>query len=206
MKQEHADLQTHSRRQSRERKEKQRYSDTEREIHTGTQGEEATEAEQWEMEQEKGGETDGSAEPGPDAVSWEEERSGDYDWETGEDVDRERGGEEEDLERERERARMEMERETELHREEGERDLEREEWERRRREEMERGRERGYDEETGQPYPPEYFYPNVNAQCFQNTLIIMTQFVFYSKVGDLNIQLHNAFNALYISCAIGTTR
>ncbi|TNN49338.1 Collagen alpha-1(VII) chain [Liparis tanakae] len=145
MKQEHADLQTQSRRQSQ---------GTEREIHTGTQGEEATEAERWETEQEKGGEKDGNAEAGPDADYWEEERSGDYDWETGEDVDRERGGEEEDLERERERARVEMERETEMEREraakEGERDLERE------REEMER--ERGYDEETGQPYPPEYFY------------------------------------------------
>ncbi|XP_075968030.1 uncharacterized protein col7a1l [Anarhichas minor] len=185
--QENSDLQTHSRRQMQERRERQRHSDAEREIYTGARGgEEPTEVEkveEWEMEKEKGVETDGIAETGPGPVYGEEERSGDYDWETEEDVDRERGGEEEDLERERERARMEMEREREelekereaelelerknMEREkelerteqEGERDLERErqEWERR-RVEMERGREGGYDEETGQPYPPEYFY------------------------------------------------
>ncbi|TKS90840.1 Collagen alpha-1(VII) chain [Collichthys lucidus] len=201
-KQDDPDLQTHTMSRRQERREKERYSDTEREIHTETQdgGEEPTEkVEEWEMKQEKEVETD----TGPDLAYGEEERSGDYDWETEEDVDREREGEEDDLERERERERMEMEREREelerereaelelervkmerereelekekeaeleLEREkmergrieqEGERDLEREreEWERR-RVEIERGREGGYDEETGQPYPypPEYFY------------------------------------------------
>ncbi|XP_035852104.1 collagen alpha-1(VII) chain isoform X2 [Sander lucioperca] len=191
-KQENSDLHTHTRGQRQEWRERQRYSDTE----TQGGGEEQTEAEEVEereMEQEKGVETDGYIETGPDPVYGEEERSGDYDWETEEDVDRERGGEEEDLEMEREREELEkereaelelerenverekklerekelereqMEREKELERErteqEGERDLEREEWERR-RVEIERGRQGGYDGETGQPYPypPEYFY------------------------------------------------
>ncbi|XP_068442301.1 collagen alpha-1(VII) chain [Clinocottus analis] len=187
MKQENSDLQTHSWRQRQERWEKQQYSDTEREMHTETQGgeqpTEVDEVEEWEMK-EKGVETDGNVETGPDRVYEEEERSGDYVWETEEDFDRERG-EEEDMDREREKARMEMERyreelekerdaqlelerkhmERELHRErteqEGKRDLEREreEWEMR-RVEMERERGGGYDEETGQPYPyrPEYLH------------------------------------------------
>ncbi|XP_078021207.1 uncharacterized protein col7a1l isoform X2 [Epinephelus lanceolatus] len=214
-KQEKPDLQTHTRRQ--EVRERQRYSDAEKETQDGgeepTEGEEpieeveptdevepTEEVEKWEVEQEKGVEIDGDTKTTPDPdYEEEEERSGDYDWETEEDVDRERGGEEDaDLEKERERERMEMEREREelekekeaelelerekmereaeleLEREneleterteeeerERERDLEREreEWERRRLE-MERGREGGYDEETGQPYPypPEYFY------------------------------------------------
>ncbi|XP_044041741.1 collagen alpha-1(VII) chain isoform X2 [Siniperca chuatsi] len=165
-KQENPDLQTHTRRQRQNRKERQRYSDTERDIYTETQ--------------EKGVETDGYTQTGPDPVYGEEERSGDNEWETEEDVDREREGEEEHLERERERERLEMEREREelerereaeleLEREkmererteQEERDLgrEREEWERRRAE-LERQRGGGYDEETGQPYPypPVYFY------------------------------------------------
>ncbi|XP_030295316.1 collagen alpha-1(VII) chain isoform X2 [Sparus aurata] len=167
-------------------RERERYSDTEREVYTGGGEDEQT--------------NDEEVETGTDPVYEEEERSGDYDWETGEDVDREREGEEEDLESQREKERLEMEREKEelekereaelelereraerekklklerektergeeLERErteqEGERDLEREreEWEWRRAE-MERMGQRGYDEETGQPYPypPEYFY------------------------------------------------
>ncbi|KAM8909698.1 uncharacterized protein col7a1l [Spinachia spinachia] len=145
------DLQTNSRRQRQERRERQRYSDTEREIYPGVQGgEEPTgfEVDEWEIEKGKAVQTDANVETGPDPVYREEERSGDYDWETEEDVDRERGGEREDPERETEGEELDKERErTE---QEGERDLEREEWERR-RVEMERG---------GQPYPypPEYFY------------------------------------------------
>ncbi|XP_027128247.1 collagen alpha-1(VII) chain, partial [Larimichthys crocea] len=97
-KQDDPDLQTHTMRRRQERREKERYSDTEREIHTETQdgGEEPTKAEkveEWEMKQEKEVETD----TGPDPAYEEEERSGDYDWETEEDVDREREGEEDDL-------------------------------------------------------------------------------------------------------------
>ncbi|XP_070785049.1 collagen alpha-1(VII) chain [Enoplosus armatus] len=176
-KQENPDLQTYTRRQRQDRRERRRYSETEREVYTETRGGEEQikdeDVEEWATEQGKGVET-GYTETGPDPVYGEEERSGDYDWETEEDVDREREGEEEDLERERERERMEMEREreelekereAELERERteqgGERDFEREreEWERMRAE-MERRRGGGYDEETGQPYPypPEYFH------------------------------------------------
>ncbi|XP_041820381.1 collagen alpha-1(VII) chain [Chelmon rostratus] len=91
-KQENPDLQAYSRRQRQELKESQQYSDTEREVYTETQGggEEQTRAdeeeeEQWEMGQEKGVETDGYTETGPDPANGEEERSGDYDWETEED-------------------------------------------------------------------------------------------------------------------------
>lgn len=178
--QESIDLQTHSRRQRPERRERQRYSETEREIYPEVRGgEQPTEFEvdEWEMENQKALQTDGNVETGPDPVYGEEERSGDYDWETEEDVDRERGGgeeEEEDLEREREELDKERQAELELERteQEGERDLEREEWERR-RVEMERGRQGGHFEETGQPYPypPQYFYLKVRPHCTQSTLI-----------------------------------
>uniref|UniRef100_UPI001ED7EFD4 collagen alpha-1(VII) chain n=1 Tax=Scatophagus argus TaxID=75038 RepID=UPI001ED7EFD4 len=102
-KQENPDHQTPVRRQRQEQREREQYSDRKRE--TGTRGgdEEQThteEVEEWEMEQEEVVETNGYTETGP--VFGEEERSGDYEWETEEDVDREREGEEEDLERQRE--------------------------------------------------------------------------------------------------------
>ncbi|XP_069556447.1 collagen alpha-1(VII) chain [Brachyistius frenatus] len=173
--------------------------ETRTEIQGGGDRQTVEEVEEWELEKEKAAVPGGHTETGPDPVYEEEERSGDYDWETEEDADREREGEEEeeDLERERERERLEMEREreeltkemeAELEREkeqerermeqegektelERERNLqkEREEWERR-RVAMERGREGGYDEETGDPYPypPEYLFlkghPGENGQ------------------------------------------
>ncbi|XP_045928379.1 collagen alpha-1(VII) chain [Micropterus dolomieu] len=170
-KQENPDLQIHTRRHRQDWKERQRHSDTEKEFYAETQGGgevqgKAEEAEKLGMEQDKRIETDGYTQTGPDPVYGEEERSGDYNWETEEDVDRERDGEEEELERERERERLEMEREREELEREREAELElerekmeREEWERRRAE-LERRREGGYDEESAQPYPypPEYFY------------------------------------------------
>ncbi|XP_039457387.1 collagen alpha-1(VII) chain isoform X3 [Oreochromis aureus] len=166
-------LQTHSRSERQEARERQRYIDTETEVPTEIigGGEEQTKAEveDWGMEKEK--ELMPDLKPVPDPVYEEEERSGDYDWEAEEGVDQEKEEEEEDLEMERERDRLEMERERqELEKEreaeqerekmESERELERqrEEWERM-REEMERRREGNYDEETGlpYPYPPGYY-------------------------------------------------
>ncbi|XP_039891289.1 collagen alpha-1(VII) chain isoform X6 [Simochromis diagramma] len=166
-------LQTHSRSERQEARERWRYIDTETEVPTETigGGEEETKAEveDWGMEKEK--ELMPDLKPVPDPVYEEEERSGDNDWETEEGVDQEKEEEKEDLEMERERDRLEMEkerqelekeREAEQEREkmESERELERqrEEWERM-REEMERRRQGNYDEEAGlpYPYPPGYY-------------------------------------------------
>ncbi|XP_037837209.1 collagen alpha-1(VII) chain isoform X2 [Kryptolebias marmoratus] len=177
-------LQIHAERKWNEKERRLISSDAKTETQTDAPagGEEQVE-EEWGMEQEKdvvpGGLSETDLDPVHVEEGEEEERSGDYDWEIEEDVDREREGEEEELERKRERERLEMEREreeleVEMEREEiesekdveeerteeeRERDFEREEWERR-REEMERGKEGGYSEETGQPYPypPEYFF------------------------------------------------
>lgn len=142
----------------RRSEERQEYSDGDREIHT----------------EEKAEDNDGAMAGGyttPDPALEEEERSGDYDWGTEEDLDREREEEDGDLERKRERERLEMEREreelereTELEKEREQTEEEEEEWERRRAE-MERGGDRVYDEETGQPYPypPQYFFLKVRA-------------------------------------------
>ncbi|XP_028274896.1 collagen alpha-1(VII) chain [Parambassis ranga] len=172
-KKENPHLQTATRNEGHKIRERWRYSDTDRESHTETQGgreelDNAEEPEEWDREKEVAPGED--TETGHDPVYEEEERSGDYDWGTEEDVDREREREEDDdLERERERERLEMERERkelekekeaemELEREEMEKERMEEEWERR-RSEMEKRREGHYDEETGQyPYPPEYFF------------------------------------------------
>lgn len=173
-------LQTHSRSERQEARERWRYIDTETEVPTETigGGEEETKAEveDWGMEQEK--ELMPDLKPVPHPVYEEEERSGDNDWETEEGVDQEKEEEKEDLEMERERDRLEMERERqELEKEreaeqerekmENERELERqrEEWERM-REEMERRREGNYDEEAGlpYPYPPGYYLLKVRAK------------------------------------------
>ena len=103
-------------------------------------------------------ETDTGTEKSLDRITEPEERSGDYEWETGEDVDREREELDKEVEADLEVGRTEQEVERDL-------EKEREEWEKR-RVEMERGREGGYDEETGQPYPypPDYFNLKVRAQ------------------------------------------
>ncbi|XP_030006171.1 collagen alpha-1(VII) chain isoform X2 [Sphaeramia orbicularis] len=177
-KQENPNLETYNRSGRQNRKEGHRYSDTKREIYVETRDEvgKADEVEEWGVENKKAVEPDQYPDTGYDPVFEEEERSGDYNWETEEEIDQEKEGDEEvdGLEKEREQDRLEMEREREelekereaeriekenIERERTEQEREREEWERR-REEMERERGEGYDDETGQPYPypPEYFY------------------------------------------------
>lgn len=140
MKRENLDLQTHTRKQRHQRKQREPHSDAEGEIHMDRRGgvEEQAGAdgvEEWGVEEEEA-ETDMA----PDPIYDEEERSGDDGWEAEEDEDGE-GEEEEDVEMKRERERQ------------------REEWERRRAE-MERGREGG--RESGEPYPyPPHFYLKV---------------------------------------------
>ncbi|XP_051247897.1 collagen alpha-1(VII) chain isoform X3 [Dicentrarchus labrax] len=187
--QENPDFQTHTRRQTQERREreKQMYAKTQG---GGEEQTKAEEVEEWEMEQQKGVETETTApdptygeEERSGDYHWETEEDVDRERE-GEEEDLERERERERMEMEREREELEKEREAELELErekmerekglerekelererteqEGGRDIEREreEWERRRAE-MERVREGGYDEETGQPYPypPEYFH------------------------------------------------
>nr|XP_019947966.1 PREDICTED: collagen alpha-1(VII) chain-like [Paralichthys olivaceus] len=138
-KQTNPDLHKHTRRERQERRE----SETEGEIHADTQGGGGEETKAEDVEVEPHGFTE--TVPGP--VYGEEERSGDYDWDPYEDVDREREGEEEDLERERERERLEMEREreelekereAELEKMERQRELEKEKVEREREAERER--------------------------------------------------------------------
>ncbi|XP_056131888.1 collagen alpha-1(VII) chain [Lampris incognitus] len=114
--------------------------------------------------EENSKEAEGRREPGSEREYGEEERSGDYEWETEEGVDREGedddGDDDLDLGVERERMRLEMEREKqERERTESEGEREREEWERW-RVEMERARGGTNDAGTGRPYPyhPEYFY------------------------------------------------
>lgn len=132
MKRENPDLQTRTRKQRHQRKQREPHSDAEGEIYTDQRGG----VEEWGVEEEET-ETDMASDP----VYEEEERSGDDGWEAEEDDDGEGEKEEEDVEMVRERERQ------------------REEWERRRAE-MERGREGG--RESGEPYPyPPHFYLKV---------------------------------------------
>lgn len=130
------------------------------------------EVEKWETEKKTEVEG-GLKESGPEPVYEEEERSGDDEWETKEDVDREMDPQErEELEREaKERGRTEQK---------GERDFERErsEWERRRAE-IERMGEGDHGGGQPYPYPPEYLYLKVRAHRRCNVFIntIYVQFI-----------------------------
>ncbi|XP_041833160.1 collagen alpha-1(VII) chain, partial [Melanotaenia boesemani] len=100
-------LHEYAMRERLERGARKRYSNTDRDAHGG-------EEEQIEVEKEivKEKEIVLHTETDLDPVYDDEERSGDYDWGTEEDVDREREEEEEEeLEKQRERERLEMERE-----------------------------------------------------------------------------------------------